>query len=113
MCDRNRKHDDFNGLPSIPGDWYQGKNSKTLTLAKGERLGAFLNRAVNNATAERAVMVGRMATSAGISESTVNQILAGSIDCPPRARLAAFARVLPVSLSSILAAGRRDGCEYE
>jgi len=53
-----------------------------------------------------------MAFEASIAVPTVQEILAGEIDCPPRNRLAGFARALPVTQDQILSAFERDGCEY-
>jgi len=84
---------------------------------KGAALGAFLNRRINSMAGddagERAAIIGRMARAARVSVSTVNQILSGSIDCPPLARLRGFARALSVSIGSIVTAAERDGCEYD
>ena len=50
---------------------------------------------------------------AGISASTVGQIKNGSIDCPPIDRLRGIARAIGVSVSSLVSAAERDGCNYE
>lgn len=112
MCGQFKSgQSEFKGLPTIPSSWRQGKSSIVL-LTKGESLSSFLNRAIDSASSERSEILSRLATSAGISQSTVNQILSGSIDCPPRNRLAGFARVLPVTLNAILSAAESDGCDY-
>ncbi len=54
----------------------------------------------------------QLGTAAGISESTVGQILSGSIQCPPRRRLEGIADALNVSVSSLIAAAEKDGCSY-
>ena len=54
-----------------------------------------------------------MASAAGIDSSTVNQILNGSINCPPMNRLEGFARTLSVSVDNLIEAAGRDGCNYE
>lgn len=82
-------------------------------MQKGEALGSFLSNAIDNMRGERSEIVERIANAAGISESTVGQILNGSIICPPINRLRAFATILRISMDSILTAGNRDGCEYE
>ena len=59
-----------------------------------------LNRAVDRAVTDdrtRADVVRDMASEAGISPSTVNQILDGDIDRPPENRIRGFARALGVS----------------
>ena len=45
--------------------------------------------------------------------STVNQILNGSINCPPMNRLEGFARTLNVSVDTLTDAASADGCNYE
>ncbi len=79
----------------------------------GRRLAALLNGEVDKRDDDRADVVSRLASAAGIEENTVNQILNGSIDCPPLARLRAFASSLSVSLDSLISAGEADGCTYE
>lgn len=85
-------------------------------IRKGESLAAFLNGQIDNMVDDdtsRADVIERMASAAGISASTVRQILNASIICPPVARLTAFATVLPASASAIIGAGNRDGCDYD
>ncbi len=82
---------------------------------KGERLAALLNRLIDDmATDERtrSDIIDDMADAAGISASTVNQILNGSINCPPLDRLEGFAEVLDTSLARLRRAAEEDGCEY-
>lgn len=91
------------------------------TNIRGERLAALLNRLIDaqipddadDEDAERARIIGEMAEAAGISASTVQQILDGEINCPPLDRLEGFARVLDSSLERLRSAAERDGCEYE
>ena len=78
---------------------------------KGVALAAALDRRIDDDN--RGATIRRMANAAGISESTVGQILNGSINCPPRNRLEGFARVLGVSVSSLISAAERDGCNYD
>ena len=54
-----------------------------------------------------------MAADAGITRSTLDQILAGSIECPPQERISAMAAYVGVSVGALEAAGERDGCNYE
>lgn len=54
-----------------------------------------------------------LGSAAGISASTVQQILSGSIDCPPRSRLVGFAEALGVSTSRLITAAETDGCSYD
>lgn len=81
----------------------------------GANLAGTLNELINSRTSsedERSDLISRMGSEAGITHSTVNQILNEGIDCPPIERLRGFARALSVSLDSLLAAARRDGCDY-
>jgi len=82
---------------------------------KGASLAAALNRAIDRMasdTTTRTSIIGRMGSAAGISASTVNQILNNTINCPPIDRLRGFARALSVSLSSLRTAAESDGCSY-
>ena len=83
-----------------------------LTI-KGDALAARLNSIINGMSEQRGTVIGRMAAAAGISVSTVNQILNGSINCPPIRRLNGFARVLKVSSKSLQTSAERDGCNYD
>lgn len=81
----------------------------------GERLAAVLNEAIEALVDDdnsRADVVQEMGSAAGIDADTVNQILDGSINCPPPGRIRAFAGVLNVSVSSLFTAGNADGCNY-
>ncbi len=80
---------------------------------KGEALGSFLNGIIDGMSADRADIVDDIASAAGITVSTVNQILNGSIECPPIGRLEDFAGVLSTSLGRIQSAAEEDGCEYD
>jgi transcriptional regulator with XRE-family HTH domain len=61
------------------------------------RLGELLQRLME----EKDVTAAQLGSAAGISESTVQQILRGEIVAPPERRLRGFARVLGVSLSRL------------
>ena len=61
----------------------------------------------------RSEIVAEMASAAGISTNTVNQILNAGINCPPLERLEGFAEVLDVSVERLIDAAEEDGCEYE
>lgn len=85
---------------------------------RGEALGALLSEAVDamveaDDDMSRSDVVAALADAAGISASTVNQILSGSINCPPLERLEAFAEVLDVSVSQMVSAAEEDGCTYD
>ena len=82
----------------------------------GAGLARILNDAIDNQVDDentRADIIARMADEAGISSGTVSEILAGKIDCPPEARLRAFARVLrDVTVDDLIRAAEGDGCSY-
>ena len=78
----------------------------------GAKLAKLLNDAIGKDKDGRAVTVKRMATEAGISVATVNQILRGVINCPPASRLDGFARALPVTAGAMFKAAESDGCSY-
>lgn len=82
---------------------------------KGARLATILNTAIDGMTDDdtsRGDVISQMARAAGIASGTVNQILAGDINCPPLNRLEGFADVLGVSMSRLQGAAESDGCEY-
>ncbi len=92
------------------------RDSYFPTEAKGAALAAALNRAIDAMVTDersRADVIEAMGRASGISASTVNQILNGSINCPPLGRLQGFTRVLDVSMGTLTTAGNRDGCDYE
>ena len=82
------------------------------SMGKGPALAALLVRIMPDDEAERAQTVTRMASAAGISESTVGQIFRGAIMAPPYRRLVGFSRVLDVSLDRLVAAATEDGGDY-
>ena len=74
---------------------------------RGDALGAFISDNQGDVSNEA------IGSAAGISAGTVGKIKNGSIVCPPLARLRAIAGAISVSMSAILAAAGRDGCEYD
>lgn len=92
----------------------------TLKVVAGAKLASLLNNAIDEIDANeddersRADVIGQMATAAGISEGTVNEILNNEISCPPLNRLEGFASVdgLP-ALAAQRSAAESDGCEYD
>jgi len=95
--------------------------SQTCTTCEGraqfgESLASALSSAIEAAITDdtdRAAVIERMGSEAGIDAGTVNQILAGEINCPPLDRLEGFARALPAaSLSELRSAAESDGCSY-
>ncbi len=79
----------------------------------GQALGTLLNNAIDSSSDERPAVIARMASAAGIEPDTVNQILNGSINCPPMQRISGFARVLNVTVSGMESAMNSDGCAVE
>ena len=86
------------------------------TAAFGDSLASRLEDAIDGMTDEdtsRGDVLDAMAAAAGIGRSTVNQILNGSINCPPLDRLEGFAEALDgVSLDDLITAAESDGCSY-
>ena len=81
----------------------------------GANLGRLLDRLIEEQVTEdrpRADVVSDMGDAAGIDSGTVNQIVAGDINCPPMERLEGFAEVLDVSVGSLVEAAESDGCMY-
>lgn len=84
-------------------------------ITNGASLASSLNSAIDSMVTDnksRGDIIDDMASAAGISESTVGQILSGDVNCPPIDRLEGFASVLNVSMKSLEDAAGRDGCEY-
>jgi len=95
------------------------KQQAKMSFLKKQRAGASLAARLNelideqvNDNTDRSEIISRMASAAGIEPGTVNQILNGSINCPPIDRLEGFAEALGTSLESLTRAGNRDGCNY-
>lgn len=59
---------------------------------------------------DRAELLERIASAAGIEVSTLNQILSGEINCPPPDRLRGFRDVLGLSIERMRSAMESDGC---
>lgn len=82
----------------------------------GENLGRRLNQLIDEKAVkedrDRADIIEEMADEAGISTNTVNQILNGTINCPPIERLEAFARVLDTTVEDLVSEAEKDGCDY-
>lgn len=89
---------------------------------RGQSLARLLNRLVAAKAGDGPVsdVKEAMGSAAGISASTVGQIMATPdqsdnpfrINCPPISRLRAFARVLGVPVSQLVNAAENDGCDY-
>jgi len=82
---------------------------------KGTALARILNSEIDGQVDDntsRGDVIARMARAAGISASTVGQILGEDVNCPPLNRLEGFAEVLGISMSRLRSAAESDGCEY-
>jgi hypothetical protein len=77
----------------------------------GKMLNSLIDKAVTD-TMPRDEVISKMASSANISPSTVNQIISGKIDCPPIERLQAFASVLKTTAAKLQKDAEADGCTY-
>ena len=78
-------------------DWDAGLQD--VKKERGDNLASRLNELIGDD--DRSGKIERMASAAGIDSSTVNQILNGSINCPPMNRLEGFARTLNVSVDTL------------
>jgi hypothetical protein len=105
-------------VPADPSALAEGRAhhiSHLEAFFRGSSLASRLSSIIDGKVTDsrpRSEIIAAMASAAGISESTVNQILNGGIDCPPRERLSGFAEALSVSLSSLISAAESDGCTY-
>lgn len=90
-------------------------DSLQYAMVKGRTLASTLNRLIDDRVTDdrsRSDIISAMGSAAGIDAGTVNEILNGSIDCPPLDRLSGFARVLGSTLSALRSAAEEDGCQY-
>lgn len=91
-------------------------DDELIQVSKGKSLGTLLSNAITRKAknrADRAVVVQQLADAAGITTEAVYMITTGKIKCPPQKRLAAFAKVLNISESSLKSAARKDGCKLQ
>ena len=82
----------------------------------GESLGSLLDGLVDDRVTDersRADVIQEMADAADISTGTVNQIVRGDIDCPPRDVLVGLASALGVGVGRLTSAAESDGCNYD
>ena len=68
-----------------------------IDISKASKLGDFMRGIMDR----KDLSIEEVARAGGISPSTLNQILGGSIAVPPERRLRGFARILGVSLDSL------------
>lgn len=83
---------------------------------RGENLAGFLNEVITGLISDdrpAEMIIAELADAAGIDASTVSQILAGEINCPPLERLEGFATSLGVPVADLVAAAEADGCKYD
>jgi len=85
---------------------------------KQDSLGSFLRSLIDDAVDEdrprEEVIDDIMAQSGGMDRSTINSIIEGRIECPPRERFSAFAEVLDNSVSELVdVATEANGCEFD
>jgi len=89
----------------------------SLGLSRGKSLGAAIDRLAESKASSgnmtKEDVYAAAGSRAGISSSTVKQIVNGQIVCPPRDRLEGLARYFGVSVDSLVSSARKDGCEYE
>ena len=91
-----------------PSEPVEEPNAEPST--KGQALGDLLRELRD----ERELSNDDLADAAGISVSTMGQILGGTSGCPPVSRLQGLARRLNVNLSRLITAAEADGCDrYE
>ena len=74
----------------------------------GVRLGSLLEQLRD----EQELTTADLAEAAGVDEDTMQQILDGEINCPPRERLEGLASLLDVTVSRLIDAAEEDGCDY-
>jgi hypothetical protein len=85
------------------------------TRVNGRRLGGVLSRVLGERTstpAERAELIDRLATAAGIPSTKVQEILDGAVDLPPNPWLRAFSAVLDVPEYVLGSATDRDVSDF-
>lgn len=96
--------------------WWDASGVSGVRASRGPRLASLLDDLVESRMEsqdiDRATVVSQMGSAAGIDASTVNQILAGDIDCPPLRRLEGFAEYFNVGRMRIIDAAVSDGCNY-
>lgn len=88
--------------------------SKINKVKNGDSLGGYLDSLVDDYAdsneMERSDVISDVADAAGITSGTVNQIINGSINCPPVQRIEAFAEFFGVEEDEFYTRGREDGC---
>ncbi len=94
---------------------YRRNIASSLLIQRGEVLGALIDelvedKAMGDTTKED--VQAAAGSAAGITASTLKQIANGSVVCPPRNRLQDLADYFGVSMSRLVAAAERDGCDY-
>ena len=85
----------------------------TAVELRGDQLVRVLESALPDEGDDRDRALDRLASAAGISRSTVSQILRAEIDHPPPERLRGFASALGIPYSRLVDAVVRDGADRE
>ena len=81
--------------------------ANSLVEIRGAYLAEVLTNLIGDQDQDKVIQA--MAASAGITVSTVRQILAGEVDVPPLNRLQSFAEVLGIPVQRLLEAVLKDG----
>ncbi len=107
---------------ALDGLWLKlGQPHGAERAVEGVAGGALLRRLVDDAVTEdksRRSIIESMTTAAGFDsnaddpQGTTNEIINGSIGCPPVRRLEGFARALGTSVGRLRTAFESDGCSY-
>ncbi len=106
------QHEQLRRAHNLKTTGYLSRGS-VVELAATHNRGNALGSRIMDTAEDKEIELADLASAVGISLSTMRQILAGTINCPPRRRLTAIARRLGISESSLVTAAERDGCEYE
>ena len=87
-------------------------NRRAATSRRTTNFGETLGTLIGDIQETKGITNAAIASAAGISESTVQQIKGGSIECPPTSRLEGIASALSVPVSQLITAANSDGCDY-
>lgn len=91
----------------------EAKAHTLMAESKGLALSALFNEAIEgfiDDDSDRNTVIGDASESSDIPVDTINEILAGDLDCPAMDKLEALAEALDVPFDSIQAAREEDGC---
>lgn len=79
----------------------------------GKKLATLLEQKIESMDMTNQEIYEQMGSSAGISPATVQEIVSGEINCPPRRRLLGFSKTLNIPISKLVSAAESDGCNYD